>query len=25
VLDRFDALMWSSVAAYFLLTVVLGF
>jgi phosphatidate cytidylyltransferase len=25
VLDRFDALMWTSVAAYFLLTVVLGF
>jgi len=25
VLDRFDALMWASVAAYFLLTVVLGF
>src|SRR5450759_4019099 len=25
VLDRFDALMWSSVAAYFLLTVVLKF
>jgi phosphatidate cytidylyltransferase len=25
VLDRFDALIWTSVAAYFLLTVVLGF
>ena len=25
VLDRFDALMWAAVAAYFLLTVVLGF
>jgi phosphatidate cytidylyltransferase len=25
VLDRFDALLWASVAAYFLLTVVLGF
>ena len=25
VLDRFDALMWASVAAYFLLTVVLKF
>jgi phosphatidate cytidylyltransferase len=25
VLDRFDALLWSSVAAYYLLTVVLGF
>jgi len=25
VLDRFDALMWTSVAAYFLLTVALGF
>ena len=25
VLDRFDALMWTAVAAYFLLTVALGF